>query len=170
MSKEELVKTFADLKEKTLEVFRAMLAAAPNPKTGAHTLDASSNIWQSTKVEIEDLHMINVILPYYIQYVDGINNETGEKSVWARRPKAMRGGYQGGQPGFVEAIEQWMRKRGIPTNNGGLWRMVNGIEKNGILARPVFDNWEQEVDKILDKWLTELFNAILSDLDEYFNK
>lgn len=170
MRKEELQRAFADLKEKILIIFREMLAAAPNPKTGQHTLDASSNIYQNTKVEVEDMNMVKVILPYYIQYIDGINNETGEKSMWARRPKAMRGGYQGGPPGFVEAIEQWMRRKGIPTDNGGLWRMVNGIEKNGIKARPVFDNWEQEVDKILDKWLDELFNTIIVELDEYFNK
>jgi hypothetical protein len=62
-----------------------------------------------------------------------------------------------------------MRKRNISLENGALWRMVNGIEKNGILARPVFNGWEKKVDEILEDWLDTLFDAIVKELDEYFN-
>jgi hypothetical protein len=169
MKKEDINRAFEELKVKLLIIFRQMLEEAPNPKTGEHTLDSSSDIYKDTKVEQEDMGLFNVIIPYYIQYIDGINNETGQQYPWARRPKALRGGYQGGPSGFVEAIELWMRKRNISLENGALWRMVNGIEKNGILARPVFNGWEKKVDEILEDWLDTLFDAIVKELDEYFN-
>ena len=169
MRKEELQKAFDDLKAKLLIIFRQMLEEAPNPKTEGHTLDSTSDIYKNTKVQQEDVGMFQVIIPYYIQYIDGISNETGQQYFWARRPKSLRGGYQGGPSGFVEAIELWMRKRHISLENGGLWRMVNGIEKNGILARPVFNGWEKSVDEILEKWMDELFDSIIKELDDYFS-
>lgn len=169
MKKEELNQVFEDLKAKLLILFREMLEEAPNPKTGEHTLDSSSDISKYTKVEQEDVGMFNVIIPYYIQYIDGISNETGQQYFWARRPKSLRGGYQGGPSGFVEAIELWMRKRHISLENGGLWRMVNGIEKNGIVARPVFVDWEKKVDELLEDWLDVFFDSLVKELDVYFS-
>lgn len=169
MRKEDLQNAFDDLKAKLLILFREMLEEAPNPKTGEYTLDSTSDIYENTKVEQEDVGMFNVIIPYYIQYIDGISNETGQKYFWARRPKSLRGSYQGGPSGFVEAIELWMKKRHISLENGALWRMINGIEKNGIIARPVFVDWEKRVDELLEDWLDTLFDSLVKELDTYFS-
>ena len=171
MRKEELQRAFADLKEKTLTVFREMLAAAPNPKTGQYTLDASSNIWQNTKVEVEDLNMVKVLIPYYIRYIDGIDEE-GKQWGWARRPWSMvkdLRSYRSWLPP-VHPIAEWMRKRLGSANNKDVWKMCNIIATYGIRARPVFDEWEKRMDELMDKWMSDLFDAILSDLDTYFNK
>ena len=171
MRKEELVKAFADLKEKTLTIFREMLAAAPNPKTGQHTLDATSNIYQNTKVEIEDMEMVKVLIPYYIQYIDGIDEE-GKQWEWARRPWSMVKGERSlasWRPP-LRAIIPWMRKRGLPTDNETVYKMSTAIAINGIRVRPIFNEWEKRMDELMDKWMSDLFDAILSDLDEYFNK
>lgn len=168
MKKEDLQKAFADLKEHTLEVFREMMEDAPNLKTGERTLGKSSNIYHNTKVEEAEMGVVNIIIPFYIQYLDGIDNETGQQYEWARRPKALRGGYQGGPAGFAEAIEKWMIRRGISLENGGLYRMLRGIEKNGIRPRQVFVNWEKKMDELLSEWMDGLFDTIMKEMDDYF--
>lgn len=171
MRKELLQEAFQDLKEKTLAVFREMMAQAANPKTGDFTLDASSNIYQNTKVEVEDMEMIKVIVPYYITYIDGIDEE-GKQWGWARRPWSMVKGERSlasWRPP-ARAIIPWMQKRGIPTDNETVYKMLTSIAVNGIRPRAVFNHWEKKIDELMDKWLDTLFNAILSDLDEFFNK
>ena len=170
MRKEELRKAFDDLKVKLLAVFREMGAAAVNPKTGQPTLNETSNFYRNIKVEEEDMEMINVLIPYYVKFIDGIDDD-GKQWEWARRPwsmvKSNRSLASWRPP--LRAIIPWMRKRGIPTDNETVYKMSTAIALNGILPRPIFNNWEAETDEILEKWMDELFDAIVASLDDYFS-
>ena len=169
-TKENIAKAFADLKVKLLAVFREMMANAPNPKTGDMTLGPDSNIYRLTKVEQEDMEMINILIPYYIQYIDGFDPE-GKHWYWARRPWDMVKGDRSlasWRPP-LRVIIPWMRKRGIKTDNKTVYAIATGIAINGIKSRPVFVGWEQEVDKLMSSWFDDLFDAIMLSLDEFFN-
>ena len=170
INREAITKAFAELKVQLLQVFHQMMAEAPNPKTGEMTLGPESNIYKNTKVEQEDAEMISVLIPYYIQYVDGISNETGQHYFWARRPWEMVKGERSlasWRPPLPPIIA-WMRKRGIPTDNKTIYAVATGIAVNGIKSRVVFLDWEKKVDEVMSDWFDDLFDAIMLSLDEFF--
>ena len=171
MKREELRKAFDDLKIKLLAVFREMAAAAVNPKVGQPTLNETSNFYQNIKVEQEDIEMIEILVPYYIKYLDGIDDD-GKHWYWARRPWSMVKGERSlasWRPPLPPIIA-WMRKRNLPTDNKTVYAISTGIALNGIKSRSVFAGWEQKADEILSSWFDQLFDAIVKELDEYFNQ
>lgn len=170
MRKEDLQNAFDDLKAKLLAVFREMASEAVNPKTGQPTLNETSNFYQNIKIEQEDMEMIEILVPYYVRYIDAID-EDGKQWEWARRPWAMvksNRSLASWRPP-LRAIIPWMRKRGLPTDNETVYKMSTAIAVNGILPRPIFNNWEAKTDEIMEKWFDELFNAIVASLDNYFS-
>ena len=169
MDKNNLQKAFNTLKQQILQVFRNMMEGAANPKTGAFTLDRSSNIWRNTKVDSVDMDMINVIVPYYIKYIDGIDDD-GKQWEWARRPWYMvmnEKPLHRWRPPF-EVIYKWMQKNGLPTDNASVWAMSTSIALNGIKPRTVFKGWEKEVDKAIEDFFDNVFENIIKDINDYF--
>jgi len=61
-----------------------------------------------------------------------------------------------------DAIERWMKKKGIP--GGALWPIIKTIEKRGTKAQPFFKpGWEasqgyigEQFDKVMDKLMSAL--------------
>lgn len=69
----------------------------------------------------------------------------------------------------TDAIVEWARSKGIPTDNGTIWKIRKGIAEDGIKPRPVldmiFDLAEEEWNS---EWAEEIFNEIISDLIKWF--
>lgn len=169
MDKNKLQKAFNTLKQQILTIFRNLMEDAPNPKTGDYTLDKSSNIWRNTKVDSVDMDIIKVIIPYYIKYIDGID-DNGKQWEWARRPWYM---VRDEKPLFrwmppFDVIYKWMQKNGLSTDGVSVYQMRMAIAVNGIKPRYVFKGWEKEVDKAIEDFFDNVFENIITDLNEYF--
>lgn len=171
MDKNKLQKAFNVLKGQILQVFRNMMEGAANPKTGDYTLDKSSRIWRNTNIDTEGMNVIKVIVPYYIKYIDGIDDD-GKQWDFARRPWYM---VKDEKPLFrwlppFDVIYAWMRKRGMSTDSVSVYQMRMAIALNGIKPRNVFKGWEKETDKAIEEFFDNIFNEIITDLKDYFNK
>lgn len=169
MDKNKLQKAFNVLKGQILQVFRNMMEGAANPKTGDYTLDKSSRIWRNTKVDSVDMDIIKVIVPYYIKYIDGIDDD-GKQWEWARRPWYM---VMNEKPLFrwmppFDVIYKWMQKNGISTDGVSVYQMRMSIALNGIKPRTVFKGWEKEVDKAIEDFFDNVFENIIKDINDYF--
>ena len=81
---------------------------------------------------------------------------------------------------FVRNVNDWVRRKGISlgnmTQSQMVWVIIKNIMENGLKARPflVYDE-EGDLEKMIpelkaymDKWFDDLFQAITTDLDNYF--
>lgn len=70
----------------------------------------------------------------------------------------------------VSALKEWAQSRGIPTDNGTLYAIANAIKRDGIEGRPILATLEQRIeDNFENDWADKLFEAMRSELNEYFN-
>lgn len=70
----------------------------------------------------------------------------------------------------VSALKEWAQSRGIPTDNGTLYAIANAIKRDGIEGRPILATLEQRIeDSFENDWADKLFEAMTSELNEYFN-
>lgn len=110
----------------------------------------NSDVLDEARVEIND----NFFLLIFPDYIDYINS--------GRRPNSKM------PP--TDAIIDWCRKKGISTDNNTIWRIRQGIARNGIAARPVldmiFDLAEHEWNT---DWAERVFNEIIKELTNWFN-
>lgn len=109
----------------------------------------NSQLLDDARVEIQGNFFL-LIFPDYIEYVNS-----------GRRPHAKM------PPS--DAIIEWCRSKGIPTDNSTIWKIRQGIAKDGIRPRPVLDmifdlaehDWATE-------WADKVFNEIIKELVEWF--
>lgn len=110
-----------------------------------------SELLDDARVQLKD-NLFTLIFPDYIEYVNS-----------GRRPDAKM------PP--TDAIIAWCREKGIPTDNGTVWKIRQGIAKQGIAARPVLDQIFSIVDdEWQSEWSNKLFNEIIEELIEWFKK
>ncbi len=94
--------------------------------------------------------VIEVLFNNYIDYIEK-----------GRRP---------GKMPPVNALKEWAQSRGIPTDNGTLYAIANAIKRDGIEGRPILATLEQRIeDSFENHWADKLFDAMISELNEYFN-
>ena len=71
----------------------------------------------------------------------------------------------------VEAIVEWAKKHGIPTDNGTIYLIRRAISRDGIAPRPFMDKVFADIDYVWDKdWADELFDEIMRMINDFFNK
>lgn len=69
----------------------------------------------------------------------------------------------------VEPIVRWCKKKGIPTDNSTIFLIRRAIARDGISPRPIMAVVFKELDKKWDNsWEDELFDAIINDLNNFF--
>lgn len=136
-----------------------------NPKTGSNTLKGS-NLQQSINVTANE---------------DGITLQIADYWEFVARGWKRTGNYPGTMRLFVKNIDDWVRRKGIRLGNLTQSQMVFVIIKNiwekGLRERPfmVYDEEGDltkmipELDEYIDKWFDHLFEAIMEDIDKYFN-
>ena len=67
-------------------------------------------------------------------------------------------------------IASWCRRKGIPSDNSTVWAIIKKIHKYGYEGKFFLEDfWRDAEDKTYDN-LDKLFEAIINDLVEWFNK
>ena len=137
-----------------------------NPKTGTNTLEGS-DLQHSLDVQPTE-NGIELQIASYWEYVALGWHRTG------RFPNTMSK--------FIRNINDWIRRKGIRLGNMTQSQMTYIIIKNimtlGLRERPcmIYDK-DGDLEKMIpdlnaymDKWFEQLFNEIMSDTDNFFNK
>ena len=137
-----------------------------NPKTGTNTLKGSE-LEASIQVATTSDGIVLQIADYW-EYVALGWHRTG------RFPNTMSK--------FIKNVDDWVRRKGIRLGNMTqaqmVFIMIRNIMNLGLRERP-FMIYNQEGDltemipelqEYMDKWFDELFDAIMNDIDNYFNK
>lgn len=108
-----------------------------------------SNLLDKAKINISD----NIFLLIFPDYIDYVNS--------GRRPNAKM------PP--ADAIINWCRQKGIPTDNNTVWKIRQGIAKQGIKARPVLDMiFDLAENEWMTDWSQRVFNEIIEELINWF--
>ena len=108
-----------------------------------------SDLLDKAKINISD----NIFLLIFPDYIDYVNS--------GRRPNAKM------PP--ADAIINWYRQKGIPTDNNTVWKIRQGIAKQGIKARPVLDMiFDLAENEWMTDWSQRVFNEIIEELINWF--
>ena len=108
-----------------------------------------SDLLNKAKINSSD----NLFLLIFTDYIDYVNS--------GRRPNAKM------PP--ADAIINWCRQKGIPTDNNTVWKIRQGIAKQGIKARPVLDMiFDLAENEWMTDWSQRVFNEIIEELINWF--
>ena len=111
----------------------------------------NSNLAKTYRTQVKD-NIISMIFSHYVIYV-----QSGRKA-GSRKPP-------------FNAIYKWAKSKGINTSNEVIWKICSAIAHRGIKARPFMDIvFKKADDEWVKKWANQIFNAIIQDLNGYFNK
>ena len=166
-AREILHKALIELAEDVeMIVLKRIAQYGVNPKTGTNTLQGSE-LEKSLKVIPEE---------------DGLTLQIASYWEFVSRGWKRTHNYEGTMSQFVRNVNDWVRRKGISlgnmTQSQMVWVIIKNIMENGLKARPflVYDE-EGDLEKMIpelkaymDKWFDDLFQAITTDLDNYFNK
>ncbi len=141
-----------------LEVARLVLdtsTISANRKTNKNTLSDSS-LKKDLKTIVKDNFgedvVISALFNNYVVFLE-----------WDRPPKY-------GKRPPVDALEEWARKNGIPTDAATLWAISTAIWRDGHVGRPIFATLDVETDNMFNtEWAGDIFNSITEQLDKFFN-
>lgn len=136
-----------------------------NEKTGSNTLE-NSNLQRSLQVTPTE---------------DGIVLQIADYWEFVSRGWKRTGNYPGTFSKFVKNINDWVRRKGIRwgslTQNQIAWIVIKNIWDYGLKSRPfmIYDDEGDltkmipELEAYMDKWFDNLFEAIIEELNNYFN-
>lgn len=149
------------------EIIRRMHSSiGVNPRAGANTLEGS-NLEKSVDVRPKGDNMIVFEIADYWEFIS---------RGWQRT-----GNYPNTFSKFVNNVIDWVRRKGIRfgnlTQNQIAWAVVKSIWVRGIRPRPflIYDDdgdlsiMLPELDRIMEEWFNNLFNAIVKEIDKYFD-
>lgn len=121
---------------------------------------ANSNLKKDlyTKVEQEgDNVVLKLFANHYIYWVDQ-----------GRGPSKIPPLTRWADP--VGDIADWCRRKGIPSDNNTVWAIIKKIHKYGYEGRFFLEDFWREAENTTYGNLDNLFDAIISELTEWFNK
>lgn len=95
-------------------------------------------------------NIFKIAYPDYLEYVD-----------YGRKPN-------GKLPPF-DAILNWCKEKGLPTDNNVVWAIMQNIKTFGIKRRRIIAIFINHSDYLFDNMSEKLFNEITKELDKYFN-
>lgn len=136
-----------------------------NPKTGQNTLE-DSELQKSIQVTVTE---------------DGIALQIADYWEFVARGWKRTGNYPGTMRLFVRNIDEWVRRKGIRVGNLKqsqiVWAIIKNIWDKGLRERPFMIYEEDgdltkmipELDKYMDTWFEHLYDAIMADINDYFN-
>lgn len=136
-----------------------------NPKTGQNTLEGSE-LQKSIQVTATE---------------DGIALQIADYWEFVARGWKRTGNYPGTMRLFVRNIDEWVRRKGIRVGNLKqsqiVWAIIKNIWDKGLRERPFMIYEEDgdltkmipELDKYMDTWFEHLYDAIMADINDYFN-
>ena len=110
-----------------------------------------SNLDNEAKIEKDDW-TFNLFYNDYLQYV-----ESGRKA--------------GATPVPIRPLIDWMKQKGISNDDRVAWAIRESIYQLGIPARPLLEPFSAMLDERFEqKIFDEIFNTIITNLDNFFNK
>ncbi len=119
-----------------------------NDKTGTNTL-VDSDIYNQLEISEENGEIITLLINDYIDYI-----ESGTPpGVWVSS----------------DVIVRWAARKGIPTDNDTIWKILNSIYVYGISARPIMDEALNKIDESIFDYFDSMFETLTADLDDFFN-
>lgn len=99
-----------------------------------------------------DSPVITAFFNHYVVYL-----ERGRPPKYGKKPP-------------IHALKDWAAKVGLPTDTQTLWKLSTAIWRDGQVGRPIFATMDREADLLFNTdWADNLFNAVTSELDIYFN-
>lgn len=108
-----------------------------------------SDLLDDSRIDVQNNFFL-LVFPDYVEYIN-----SGRRA-GAKMPPS-------------DAIIQWCREKGIPTDNNTIWRIRQGIAKQGIAARPVLDQiFELAENEWMTDWADRVFKEIIEELVEWF--
>lgn len=111
-----------------------------------------------TKVEQEgDNIILKLFANHYIYWVDQ-----------GRGPSKMPPLTRWADP--VGDIAGWCRRKGIPSDNGTVWAIIKKIHKYGYEGKFFLEDFWRQAERTTYDNLDKLFEVIISELTEWFNK
>jgi hypothetical protein len=126
-----------------------------NEKVGRNTLRDSAlrgDLAASITTVTGDDPIIKVLFNHYVVYLE-----------WTRPPK-----YKKKPP--ISVLKEWAAKNGIPTDADTLYRISYAIWRDGHKGRPIFATMDGELDGLfMNDWADKLYDAIVDNLDNFFN-
>lgn len=70
----------------------------------------------------------------------------------------------------VEAIVEWAKKHGIPTDNSTIFLIRRAISRDGIAPRPFMATVMEQIDLNMPNWYDKIFDEITKLINDFFNK
>ena len=165
-TKRRLEQALEELGNEVIKHFREVMDSSMgiNPKTGTNTLK-DSNLYKQMDMKVyPDREMVEVLINSYAEYVDMGRMSHAEVKTGNFTPMK-----NGGFPP-LNVLRDWAQRKGIPTDNRTLYLIGRSIAINGIRPRPVFSYAWRDLEDMLPEYLDKLFEAIINDLVEWFNK
>jgi hypothetical protein len=158
MSKEGVQLAIKKITEDLLALAAVILeddTISANEKVGRNTLRNSAlhgDLETSISSATGDDPVIKALFNHYVVYLE-----------WTRPPK-----YKKKPP--ISVLKDWAAKNGIPTDADTLYRISYAIWRDGHKGRPIFATMDKELDGLfMDDWAGKLYDAIVDELDNYFN-
>ena len=149
----DINKIYNSIKEDLKALFQLVLEdnrVGTNVKVGINTL-ASSRLHDEVDVENKG----NIFSIFYNDYLDYI--ESGRKPHARKVP--------------IDALIDWCRRKGIPSDNKTVYAIRESIYEAGIPSRPFFPIFDKEIDNLWEsEWADNIFNEILNELNKFFNE
>ena len=166
ISERKLREVLEELGNEVIKHFRDVMASdmGINQKTGTNTLK-DSNLYKQMDMKVyPDMAMVEVLINSYAEYVDMGRMSHAEVNTGNFTPMK--------NSGFppLNVLRDWAQRKGIPTDNRTLYLIGRSIAINGIRPRPVFSYAWRDLEDMLPEYLDKLFEAIINDLVEWFNK
>lgn len=136
-----------------------------NEKTGTNTLEGSE-LQKSLNVSATE---------------DGIALQIADYWEFISRGWKRTGNYPGTFSKFVKNVNDWVRRKGIKwgnlTQNQIAYIVIRNIWTRGLRARQfmIYNNEGDlskmipQINEYMDKWFDTLFEAIIKDLNDFFN-
>lgn len=136
-------------------IVRAVLDsdAGINRKVGMNTLGAGkSQLYEDVLTSLQQSSdvVVSLLVNHYIDFIES-----------GRRKGAK-------MPPF-NAIADWCKRKGLPTDNSTVWAICMAISRDGIAPRPIMSNVFQLIDERFDMvWGDRIFDEITAALDRLF--
>lgn len=167
ISERKLREAFEELGDEVIKHFRKVMDSdmGINSKTGTNTLH-DSNLYKEMEYSVDpNKGMVEVLINSYAEYVDMGRMSKGEVATGKFKPMKF-----GGFPP-LRVIRDWIVEKlhETPTNRL-IYLIGRSIAEKGIRPRPVFSYAWRDLDDMLPEYLDNIFEAIISDLTEWFNK
>lgn len=165
-TKRRLEQALEELGNEVIKHFREVMDSdmGINSKTGTNTLKGSNLYKQMDMKVYPDREMVEILINSYAEYVDMGRMSHAEVKTGNFTPMK--------NSGFppLDVLRDWAQRKGIPTDNRTLYLIGRSIAINGIRPRPVFSYAWRDLEDMLPEYLDKLFEAIINDLVEWFNK